>query len=116
MKKGFSIVEILVSLVLFSFLSTSIFFFLEGYTRTRYLEKRRFEGFRMASALMEKEIDQPPLCLEGAENLEWNPWGWVEVRRHVFGESTSLLLVKIQVHQKKDSSIVSVLRRVVKCR
>lgn len=116
MKRGFSIVEILVSLVLFSLLSTSLLLFLEGYMQARYLEKCRFEGFRLASFLMENEINRPPLCLDAVERLDSSPWGWAEVHRQVFKENATLIFVEIQVHKKEYSSVLTVLRRVVECR
>jgi prepilin-type N-terminal cleavage/methylation domain-containing protein len=63
MNKGFSLIEVLVSLILLGVLSTSLFLFLDGYREIRFFEKKRLEAFREAASLIEIKMDYLLLVL-----------------------------------------------------
>lgn len=115
MNHGFSIIEVLVSLILLSLLSTSLLFFLEGYREIRWLEKNRFDAFREASALMESMLDSPPFCVEETKHFTLDSLGYFELKQNRLTEKASLVSVKIQVFSKTNKRLLSQLERVVVC-
>ena len=115
MNKGFSLIEVLVSLILISVLSTSLFLFLDGYREIRSFEKKRLEAFREAASLIEIKMDYPPSCIEEVVRSPIRSWGEMEWSSTRIKENVPLLFIRVQVLSKEHKQLLSQLERVLPC-
>lgn len=61
-KRGAFLLEAIISILIFTILSTALFYFIETYIRMQTFEKKSIEAFRQSSYFIEKHIKKPPPC------------------------------------------------------